>query len=389
MKNTFLGFACFSMMAVLPSTSCKQDNTTKATVEVIAPSDEPKIKTNILLTNQEIIWGMDFLPNGDLLFTEKKGKIYRFSGGKVTELSGVPNNIFSDGQGGLLDIRVHPNYASNGWIYASFNSLGAGKATQLNLVRFKLQGNALTNLETVFTTEASNTWYGHNGSRIDFDDKGFLYLSVGEGGSTSYGGEGSANKNAQNTKVAWGKVHRMTDSGQVPSDNPILEGNIAPSTIYSYGHRNPQGLIFNPTTKEMWEAEHGPRGGDEVNIIQKGKNYGWPLVSYGINYDGKTIAKNPILEGTVAPIHQYTPSIGTCGIAFITSDKFKAWKGNLLVGGLAYQYLSRLEVNGNKIGKEHKMFENIGRVRNVKQGPDGNIYISVENPGRIIQIIPE
>lgn len=389
MKNVLLGCACLSIMSLSSGFSCKTNGGLEPTTENATADTQPKLKSNIIVNDKDVIWGMDFLPNGDLLFTEKQGKFYRYSGGKTTELSGAPTDVFVKGQGGLLDLRVHPKYAQNGWIYATYVSKGTDDGSQLNLIRFKLNGDAITGTETIFTTPATNTMYNHYGSRIEFDNKGFLFLSIGEGGATSYGGAESPNMNAQNVTIPWGKVHRMTDDGKVPSDNPVLEGNSAPSTVYSYGHRNPQGLAFNPTTQEIWESEHGPRGGDEVNVIQKGKNYGWPVVSYGINYDGKTISKAPAKEGVTLPQHQYTPSIGTCGISFITSDKYKGWKGSLLVGGLAYQYLSRLEIKDGKVVKEQKLLESIGRVRNVKQGPDGLIYISVEGPGRIIQLLPE
>ena len=350
------------------------------------PSTKPTVAVKTLLTGYEIIWGMDFLPGGDLIFGEKRGRIYRKSGEIVTELTGLPTDINTTGQGGLLDVRVHPNYAANGWIYASYAASAAGTTnTQLNLIRFKLTENRLTDLQTIFHASATNQWKGHYGSRIEFDKNGLLYLSIGEGGPSSYGGASSPNKNAQNVQTEWGKIHRMTDAGAVPADNPILPGNTAPTTVFSYGHRNPQGLVLNPQTGDMWESEHSAKGGDEVNILKKGANYGWPLVSYGINYDGTTISASPTMAGVENPVYTWTPSIGPCGLAFITGDSFKTWKSNLLVGGLALNYLSRLELDGNKIVRESKLLEG-NRVRNVKQAPDGSIYVSVENPGRILQL---
>ena len=213
-------------------------------------------------------------------------------------------------------------------------------------------------------------------------------MAVGEGGPSSYGGALSPNKNAQNVQTEWGKIHRMTDAGAVPADNPILPGNTVATTVYSYGHRNPQGLVLNPVTGVMWETEHGAKGGDEVNTVQKGKNYGWPLVSNGVNYDGTAISASPTMAGVEAPVFTWTPSIGPCGMAFITSDSFKSWKGNLLVGGLALTYLSRLELTGNQVVRESKLLEG-NRIRNVKQAPDGSIYVSVEKPGRIIRLVAE
>lgn len=349
---------------------------------------EAGIKVNTVVTGYEIIWGMDWLPNGDLLFTEKQGKMYRLSSGKTTELIGVPK-VNTNGQGGLLDIKVHPDYARNNWIYATYaanDNQGHGRTT---LIRFKLSGNSLSSVETLLQASTPDLWSGHYGSRIAFDKAGMLYVSIGEGGPTSYGGAGSPNMNAQNVNVEWGKVHRLTADGKVPADNPVFPGKAGPTTVYSYGHRNPQGLAYNPFTDEIWEDEHGPRGGDEVNVIQKGKNYGWPLVSFGINYDGKPVTDKPTRSGIEAPIHTWTPSIAPCGMAFITSDKYPGWKGDLLVGSLAFRYLARVKLDGHKVLGEAKMLTDIGRVRNVKLGPDGLIYVSVEGPGRILQLQPQ
>ena len=365
-------------------TFCKQKNTFS-----IETDKEPGVRIQTIVDKHEIIWGMDFLPNGDLLFTEKQGKIFRYHEGKTTEITGVPK-VNTSGQGGLLDIKVHPDYASNGgWIYCTYSGTDNNGKGTLQLIRFKLNGNAVSNTETLLSTSSPDSWFGHYGSRIAFDKAGFLYVSIGEGGPSSYGGTSSPNMNAQNVKAEWGKVHRLTADGKIPADNPILPGNNAPTSVYSYGHRNPQGLVYNPLTNEIWEHEHGPRGGDELNVIQKGKNYGWPLVSYGINYDGKAVSEKPTMNGVEPPIHTWTPSIAPSGLAIISSDKYKGWKGNALAGSLAFTHLTRLEIVNHKVVKETKMLNGIGRVRNVKLGPDGLIYVSVEGPGRILVLMPE
>ncbi|KOY87278.1 hypothetical protein AD998_14970 [bacterium 336/3] len=387
MKNYFNVSAALKLLVfIFIFTNCKK---TKNETQPIS-NEEPTIEIKTLFSNRETIWGMDFLPNGELLFTEKRGKLFRYANdGSITEITGLPA-IHTSGQGGLLDIRIHPKYASNGLIYICYASLPIGfNQAQLNLMRFKLDGNTITDAQIIFQTSAGNTWYGHYGSRIEFDKNGFLYLSVGEGGSGSYGGPTATNKNSQDVKSEWGKVHRMKDDGSIPTDNPVLQGNTTATTIFSYGHRNPQGLILNPFTGEIWESEHGPKGGDEINIVRKGKNYGWHLVSNGTNYDNTQISASPLMDGMESPIHTWTPSIGTCGMAFITDNKFKKWKGNLLVSSLASRYLSRCEIKDNQIVQEYKLLENEGRIRNVKQAPDGSIYVSVESPGRIIQIIPK
>ncbi len=348
----------------------------------------PQLNMNTILSGYEIIWGMDFIPNGDLIFGEKQGKLYRKNNETVTEITGFPE-VLSTGQGGLLDIRVHPDYSKNGWVYASYSALNPSGGGWLKLIRFKITNDQVNNIENIYTTNGSNTWYGHYGSRILFDMKKNLYLSVGEGGVGSYGGPNTINTNAQNSNSSWGKIHRMRDDGSIPADNPVIPGNSGPTTVYTFGHRNPQGLALNPETGEIWETEHGPRGGDEVNIIIRGANYGWPVYSTGVNYDGTTISSGHNAPGIEAPIHTWTPSIATCGITFITSNKFKSWKGNLLISGLVSQKLIRCVVHGNKIIEEDVLLSNSGRVRNVIQAPDGSIYVSVENPGRIIQIFPE
>lgn len=349
---------------------------------------DPEIETNIILTGYQIIWGMDFLPDGDLIFTEKSGKIYRKSGDNITEITGFPA-VLPSGQGGLLDICVHPDYSSNGWVYASYSATNPEGGAQLKLIRFRITGNQIRDIENIFSTNGSNTWFGHYGSRIVFDRDKYLFMSVGEGGSNSYGGPDASNKNAQDPKSSWGKIHRLKEDGTIPADNPLIPGNTGPSSIYSYGHRNPQGLILNPETGDIWETEHGPRGGDEVNIILKGANYGWPFYSIGVNYDGTQISSGHNAVGITPPLYTWTPSIGICGMAFITSDRFKSWKGNLLVSGLASHDLYRCTVSGNKITQEVPLLTDIGRVRDVAQAPDGSIFVSVENPGRIIRILPK
>lgn len=369
------------MLLTLTSVFCARNP------EPVQPPANQAIKTETVVNNREIIWGMDFLPDGDLLFTEKKGLLTRASKNdfKLTPITGIPSDIEPKGQGGLLDIRVHPKYTENGWIYMNYVASGG----YLTLVRFKLNGNQATSIEKIFQTKTPDTWGGHFGGRIVFDKAGYLYLSIGEGGSGTRGGANSTNLNAQDTKSDWGKVHRMTDDGKVPADNPVLPGNDKPTTVFTYGHRNPQGLAYDPVNNRVWETEHGPKGGDELNLIEAGKNYGWPLVSYGINYDGSTISEDPKKPGIEDPKTYWVPSKAPSGLCYVTSDKFPGWKGSLLSGALAHQYLARITLEGTSVTTKEKLLEKIGRVRNVKQGPDGFIYLSVEGPGRIIRVTPE
>ncbi len=379
MTKKILPVLVFSIFSII---SCN-----KETNEEILP-EAPLVKTETIITGYEIIWGMDFLPNGDLIFGEKRGKLYKKSNESVTEITGFPQ-VLSSGQGGLLDIRAHPDYSTNRWIYASYAAQKPEGGGELRLVRFKITNNQVQNLETIFTTNGSNTWFGHYGSRIVFDEDNYLFLSVGEGGSSSYGGPNTGNNNALNPKSNWGKIHRLDDGGSIPADNPVIPGNDFLTSIYSCGHRNPQGLAIHPETGELWETEHGPRGGDEVNIIVKGANYGWPAYSEGVNYDGTSVSSSHNAEEIKAPVHFWTPSIGISGMVFITGEKFGNLEGNLLVGGLVSQKVHRCVIEENTVTEAEPLLSNQGRVRNIVQGPDGSIYVSVENPGRIIQIQPK
>ena len=351
----------------------------------VEDSTPPQITINTVVTGYEIIWGFDFLPNGDMIFVEKRGKIYRFTNGVVTELSGFPV-VRSSGQGGLMDVRVHPDYSTNGWVYASYAATVTNGTGDLRVLRFKIAGNAVQNVEIVFQTGGGNNWNGHYGSRLAFDANRMLYIAVGEGGSGSYGGPNASNRNSSNTASPWGKIHRVTASGGVPSDNPVLPGQTTASTIFAYGIRNPQGMVIHPTAGAIWVSEHGPKGGDEINIINKGGNYGWPSYSLGTNYDNTIISQGHTATGIAPPSFSWTPSIGVAGIAFITDNSFKAWKGNLLVSGLASQQLHRCIINGSTITSAGTIAGINGRVRHVAQSPDGSVYVSVEGPGRILKI---
>ncbi len=369
---------CLVMIIV---TSCSKKSSTPPEEN----NNPPQLTISTVLSGYEIIWGMDFLPNGDLVFTEKRGKMYRFSNGVVTELTGFPA-VRSSGQGGLMDVRIHPDYSSNGWIYASYAATATNGSGELRVVRFKIAGTSIQNVETVFQTGGGNTWNGHYGSRLVFDSNSLLYISVGEGGTGSYGGPNASNRNASNTASAWGKIHRVTATGAVPADNPVLPGQSTAGTVFAYGIRNPQGMIINPSTGGIWESEHGPKGGDEINIIASGANYGWPFYSLGMNYDNTTISQGHTAAGINPPLFSWTPSIGVSGITFISHNSFKTWKGNLLVGGLASQRLYRCIVNGNTITSAETVEGINGRVRHVVQAPDGAVYVAVEGPGRILKI---
>jgi len=339
-----------------------------------------------LLTGYDIIWGFDFLDENSLIFTEKTGNIYVHRNDQTEKLAGFPSvDINSEGQGGLLDIAVPPNYQETGWVYTVFSKKNSTSTVggNLTLIRFKINGTTITDVENIFEITETSTRNGHYGSRIAFTQN-HLFLSVGEG-SPSLGGADSPYQNAQNIDTHWGKIHRFYYDGSIPSDNPMFEGQSAPNSIYSMGHRNPQGLAIHPTDGSVWSSEHGPKGGDEINIILSGKNYGWPLVSYGVNYNNSDISGKSH-AGYEEPLFYWDPSIATSNIDFI-ENKSSAWFGNLLVAGLKTQSIYRLEyINGSL--NQMERIELGSRVRNVKENWDGSIYISLEGPGRIIVLTP-
>ncbi|UQD55528.1 PQQ-dependent sugar dehydrogenase [Flavobacterium sp. K5-23] len=326
-----------------------------------------------------IPWGMTWLPDGSMLITEKSGVLYHSKNGIKTEIKNVPE-VYNRGQGGLLDIATHPQYVKNGWIYISYSSAEeGGKGGNTKLIRAKLQNESLIQIESIYKCSPNTTAGQHFGSRIVFDNEGYLYFSVGERGEEFV--------NPQDINRDNGKIYRLHDDGRIPKDNPFVGKKGAKEAIYTYGNRNPQGLAKHPVTGEIWEHEHGPKGGDEINVLKKAANYGWPVVTYGIDYDNTTISKVQEKPGIENPIYYWTPSIAPCGMTFVTSDKYPDWKGHLLVGSLKFQYLELLKLQGKKVIGRQKIAADIGRLRNVAQGPDGYIYMAVEGKG-IIKIIP-
>jgi glucose/arabinose dehydrogenase len=326
-----------------------------------------------------IPWGMAWLPDGSMLITEKSGILYHLKNGSKTEIKNVPD-VYIRGQGGLLDIVLHPDYDKNGWIYITYASTeGGGEGGNTKLIRAKLENQSLVQIESLYKCEGNTTKGQHFGSRIVFDNEGYLYFSAGERGAEFV--------NPQDITRDNGKIYRLHADGRIPADNPFVGKTGAKEAIYSYGHRNPQGLAKNPTTGAIWDQEHGPKGGDEINIIKKGANYGWPVVTYGIDYDGTIISEKTQKPGIEDPIYYWVPSIAPCGMTFVTSDIYPAWKGHLLVGSLKFQYLELVKLDGDKIIGRQKIATDIGRVRNVAQGPDGFVYLGVEGKG-ILKIIP-
>ena len=372
MKNKLIASYFF---VVLLTTSCAQ--TADPNIET---PENISLTTEIVVDKLDIPWGMVFLPDGSMLISEKAGVLLHVMDGERTEISGLPE-IGRIGQGGFLDLEIHPNYADNGWLYFTYTSPeGEGSGGNTALMRAKISGNQLTEKELLYKATPNTQRGQHFGSRIEFDREGFLYFSVGD--------RGNRDVNPQDITRDGGKIYRLHDDGRIPSDNPFVTEDGAKTAIYSYGHRNPQGLVLHPETGDLWNHEHGPRGGDELNIVQKGKNYGWPVITYGINYSGTSITDETEREGMEQPQHYWVPSIAPSGMVFISSDKYPGMKGDLLVGSLSFQYLEQLKMDGNQVAQRIKLLEDIGRVRNVRQGPDGYIYVAVEGKG-ILRLIPQ
>lgn len=373
MKNSVL---LSSLFFILFNFSCAQDSEN----QVSTPKNIP-FSAELLIDEMQVPWGMAFLPDGGILVTEKSGELIHFLNGKKTTITNVPE-VYSRGQGGLLDIELHPDYKNNGWIYISYaSSDGEEKGGHTALMRAQMEGNTLINKELLYKAAPNTTKGQHFGSRIEFDNNGYLFLSIGE--------RGARDENPQDIKRDGGKIYRFHADGSIPEDNPFVGSAGAKTAIYSYGHRNPQGLVKHPETGEIWDHEHGPRGGDEINIVKKGANYGWPVVTYGINYSGTEITDKTEMEGMEPPIHYWVPSIAPSGMTFVTTDKYGSdWKGSLLVGSLVFQYLERLEMNGKKVVKREKLMGGMGRVRDVKEGPDGLIYVAVEGKG-VYKLVPK
>lgn len=323
-------------------------------------------------------WAFTFLPDQSMLINEKDGRVIHYKNGKKTQISNVPK-VYNRGQGGLLDIVLHPKYKDNGWLYLTYaSSEGEEKGGHTALMRAKLKNNTLVENEVLYKASPNTTRGQHFGSRIVFDDDGYLYFTIGE--------RGDRDVNPQDITRDGGKVYRLNDDGSIPEDNPFVDVDNAKTAIYSYGHRNPQGMVIHPDTRAIWTHEHGPKGGDEINIIKAGKNYGWPVITYGVNYSGTTITNETSRPNMEQPLHYWVPSIAPSGMAFISSNKYKGWEGNLLVGSLKFQYLDNCYIEDGKVIKQERLLDGLGRVRSVNQGPDGYIYVGIENLG-IVKLI--
>ncbi len=351
-----------------------------AALPVFAASPPIKLKTVVVADHLVHPWGFVFLPNGDILITERPGRLRRVRNGVLSPrpVGGLPD-IKAGGQGGLLDIVLHPDYASNGWIYISYVAAGmGGRGTEV--LRAKLVDNRLEQVESIFRLLPKSGTGHHFGSRLLFDNAGYLYITLGDRGERP---------RAQDLADHAGSIIRLHDDGRTPQDNPFVGRANAMAEIYSYGHRNSQGATLHPKTGAIWIHEHGPQGGDELNIIQAGANYGWPVITYGVNYGfGTAIGEGTAKEGMEQPIHYWVPSIAPSGVTFYSGDKFPEWQGDLFVGSLKFRKLVHLKIEGDRVIAEAPLLRGmLGRIRDVRNGPDGYLYLLTdESNGRLIRL---
>jgi glucose/arabinose dehydrogenase len=349
----------------------------RSDADQVISTDDYRVRVVTIVRGLDHPWGLAFLPDGRMLVTERPGRLRIIEHGVLDPdpITGVPD-VAAVGQGGLLDIALHPDYARNGWIYLSYAASGEG-GVGTELARGRLQGHRLTDVEVLFRLQPKSGAGRHFGGRIVFDREGYVYLTLGDRGERP---------RAQALDDHAGSVIRLHDDGRVPQDNPFVGRAGARAEIYTYGNRNVQGAARHPQTGEIWTHEHGPQGGDEVNIIRAGTNYGWPVITYGVNYvTGTKIGEGTHKEGMAQPIHYWVPSIAPSGMAFYTGERFPAWQGDLFVGALKDQMLVRLEIEGGRVMQEERMLKGVlGRIRDVRDGPDGYLYLLTDAPDGVL-----
>ena len=336
-------------------------------------------KVEIMAQGLGVVWGMVFLSDREILFTERKGQFKKLNlrTKRIRPISGAPK-VYARGQGGLMDVALHPEFQKNKKVYFSYSKRKGRKQTTA-VAEGTLRGNRLIRVKDLFEAQPPVSSSIHFGSRLIFDKQGFLFVTVGDR---------NQRHSAQNLKTHLGKVLRLTDKGTPPSDNPFVSVPGALPEIWSLGHRNPQGLFIHPETDELWEQEHGPRGGDEINQIQKGKNYGWPVITHGREYWGPSIGEGTSKQGMEQPVKYFTPSIAPASLLIYSGKIFKKWKGDFFSGALALTHLNRLKITKGKVEEEERLLSPLKfRVREVIEGPDGLIYLSVDE-GKILRLSP-
>ncbi|PPK88514.1 glucose/arabinose dehydrogenase [Neolewinella xylanilytica] len=387
MRYLYLFLLTATLAACDPGATTPEE-TTPAAPDREADGEEPMmltaagVESETVFDFEDIIWGFTWLPDGRILATVKDGRFLLIDGDGHTEIAGAPE-VRDAGQGGLLDVLLDQDFENNRYVYLTysrpeqggelgFTSVGRGTLSQ--------DATRLENFTSLYDGGPATDKGQHYGSRMVWGpENGHLYFTIGD--------RGNRDENPQDTTRDGGKVYRITADGAIPQDNPFAGVPGAKEAIYSYGHRNLQGLAVHPETGAIWEHEHGPRGGDEVNVIEAGKNYGWPVITYGINYDGTQITQEVGMEGMEQPVHYWVPSIAPSGMAFVTGDRYPGWKNDLLVGSLRFSFLKLVHLDGTEVTGEQDLIKNIGRLRDVRMGPDDYIYASIEGTG-IVRVVP-
>jgi glucose/arabinose dehydrogenase len=353
----------------------------------VVRSEEHAFRVVTLAERLESPWGLAFLPDGRMLVTERAGRlrVLRADGAPDPQPVGGTPRVAAVGQGGLFDVVLHPRFADNGWIYLSYAGEGPG-GYGTEVVRGKLtrdpRGEQFTDQQVVFRMAPKSGTGRHFGGRMVFDRQGLLYITLGDRGDQD---------RAQKMDDHAGSVIRLHDDGRVPADNPFVKRTGARPEKYTLGNRNMQGAALHPQTGELWTHEHGPQGGDEVNVMRAGLNYGWPVVTHGANYGtGTRIGEGTAKPGMVQPLHTWVPSIAPSGMAFHAGERFPRWRGDLFVGALAGQVLVRLRFDGERLVSEERMLRGVlGRIRDVRMGPDGLLYLLTdERAGRLVRLEP-
>jgi glucose/arabinose dehydrogenase len=348
----------------------------------VISSEKQAFRLVTLLNGLENPWSLAFLPNGQMLVTERAGRLRLVSQDfklNPKPIDGLPE-VVAQGQGGLFDVVLHPQYAQNGWIYWAYNAPGQG-GWGTAMARGKLQGHRMTDVQVLFSMQPKTRSSHHFGGRIVFDQAGFLYLTLGDRGDKD---------RAQKLNDHAGSVIRLHDDGRVPEDNPFVKREGALAEKWTLGNRNMQGAAVHPQTGQLWTHEHGPQGGDEVNVMRSGLNYGWPVITYGVNYGlGTKIGVGQAKVGLEQPLHAWVPSIAPSGMAFVSGSHFPQWQGNLLVGALRGQMLVRLTLDGEKVLGEERLLQGRSRLRDVRMGPDGFVYLLTdEAQGALLRLEP-
>jgi glucose/arabinose dehydrogenase len=375
--------AFLTFFAALDLLAMRGDTLARAQDGMIYPSKDYNLKATVIASGLENPWSLAFLPSGDMLVTERPGRLRLITGGKLVKepISGTPD-VVARGQGGLLDIALHPKFAENRMVYLTYAGRGEG-GSGTEVARAVLNGTKLQSPEVIFKFNPKTGGSENYGSRLLFHPDGTLYVTFGE--------RLAFKKEAQNISNDLGSVIRINADGTVPKDNPFVGKENARPEIFTYGHRNVQGIALRPGTNEVWIDEHGPKGGDELNLLKPGADYGWPLITYGVDDSGTGPSEKTSAPGMEQPVVYWTPAIAPSGMVFYTGDKFPKWKGQMFLGALVGMHLHRVKLDGQRVVDQESILLEMGeRVRDVRQGPDGNLYIVTDDPsdGKIIKLEP-